>query len=229
MKKKERAKIDYIILIAVVILVLFGCVMVYSASYYSAFLKQNGDGAYYLKRQVIGVSLGMISMFVLSRVPFTLWKKLHKPIMIGSVLLLVAVFIPGIGISVHDSNRWINLGLFQLQPSEITKLAMIIVFAAHFEKNRHNMDSFKQAVLPVLAVCAIVAGLIILQPNLSTVVCMAAVTFVIMIGAGVKTRHLVWMGLAAVVLVVLAILVAPYRMKRLLVFLDPWKSTSGDS
>ena len=151
---------NYFIVIPMFILVVFGCVMVYSASFYSAGLTYDNE-YFFLTKQIIGAILGTIAFIVFSVTDYKVIKKVALPLFIFSIVLLVAVFIPGIGFSNYGATRWINLGLFTFQPSEIAKFAFVIFCSSYLSQNLEKRSSFKK-ILPILLSGGITCLLIIL-------------------------------------------------------------------
>ena len=166
MEKAKRGKIDFIVLITVLILTLFGCVMVYSASYYGAALDHGGDGAYYFRKQLLGAVLGLASLFFFMRFDFKRLESMKWIILGGSTVLLLMVFLPPpIGVSINGSSRWVNIGITTLQPAEVAKFGLIIYLASYFAQNRNKLQSFWHGVMPALLVVGAVVALIYLQPT----------------------------------------------------------------
>ncbi len=229
MEKDQRGNIDFIILIVVVILTLFGCVMVYSASYYGASIKYDGDGAYFFKKQLLGAALGIVCLFFFMRFDYKRLESMKWIILGASVLLLFMVFLPSpIGISINGSKRWVNIGVTTLQPAEFAKFGLVIYLASYFAQNRNKLQNFFRGVMPSLLVVGAIVVLIFLQPNFSMIMCIAVLTAIMMLTSGVRIRHLLNIGALGLVGVVAAIVTEPYRLKRVFAFLNPWQD-SGDS
>ncbi len=208
--------------VSVVCLVLFGAVMVYSASSYTA-LTQTGNRYFYLQKQLIGAFLGFFAMTFLSFFDYRKLVKLRWILYGISILLLVLVFVPGIGIENYGARRWIKFPLFTIQSSEVAKFGYLVFAAAYMSKNPDKMTSFV-GMLPVLVSGGFVFLLIMLEPNMSVTMCVALLTFALLFIGGVKIRHFVGIGLPAAAAVPVLILAEPYRLKRLTAFLNPWES-----
>lgn len=213
---------DKPLLLAVTALALFGVLMVYSASSYSAKLNY-GNEYYYLIKQVIGVLLGGAAMLGLSIVDYHVLAKFKYPVLIASYVLLALVFVPGVGVESYGAKRWIRLPFFTVQASEIAKFGFIIFAASHMSKSYKKMNTLK-GILPVVLVGGSMCVLIILEPNMSITMCMALLMLAMLFigGAGIKQLALLVAPLAALVPVLIAL--EPYRLARLTAFLDPWKS-----
>jgi cell division protein FtsW len=150
-----------------------------------------------------------------------------KPILYTALLLLVLVKIPGIGKTVNGATRWIGLGPLQIQPSEVIKLAMVLIMARFLAVDPYKIKSFRRGLIPSLALLGAVCGLIMLQPDLGTTLVIAAAVFFMLLAIGAKLWHMAGLGIAGIALVVASIIAAPYRMRRIFAFLDPWADPSG--
>lgn len=222
MEKSKKNSIDYTLTFAVLALLAFGCVMVHSAGSYQAKVYYNNE-YYYLFKQILGVILGVFAMIALS---FFNYKKLIKIryVLFGiSVVLLVLVFVPGIGVENYGAKRWIKFPLFTLQSSEIAKVCFVIFSSAYMSLNYEKMTTFK-GILPVLISGGIICFLIILEPNMSITMCVAIVMFCMLFIGGARIKHFVCIGAPALLAVPALIIVEPYRLKRLTAFLNPWAS-----
>ena len=222
MTDRACLKPDYILFAVTMILVVFGIIMVYSASMYSA-QKNYGSEYYFMFKQIVGAVLGVIAMTALTFMDYHILGKLRYFILGGSIVLLVLVFIPGIGVENYGARRWINLPFFTLQASEFAKFGFIIFTAFYMAKHHKKMTTFK-GVLPVLAVGVLICILIILEPNMSITICMALLMFVMLFVGGMRIKHFLFVGIPAVLAVVVLIFAEPYRLNRLMAFLNPWAS-----
>lgn len=225
MQVKRENSIDFCLLFTMLILVVIGAVFVYSASSYSASL-QLKDSFYYLKKQIIGIVLGLISCVAFSFIDYKKLEKTKYVLAILSIVLLVLVFIPKIGTSKYGARRWINLGFFTVQPSEIAKFALIIFAAGYMSKNATKVRTFR-GILPVILLGIVFCGLIIMEPNMSITMCMGLLLLFMLYIGGASFKHLLMLIIPLIVAVPLLIVVEPYRMKRLLAFLDPWAESSS--
>ena len=215
-------RFDPVLVAAVCGLVLFGIIMVYSASSYNAEVNY-GNEYYYMYKQIIGAILGFSAMFVLSVIDYHILIKFRYIILGISYVLLVLVFIPGIGVENYGAKRWINLPFFTIQASEIAKFGFIVFAAAYMAKNYKKMNTFL-GILPVLAVGASMCVLIILEPNMSITMCVIMLMFAMLFVGGARIKHFVLMAVPVVLLVPVLIVLEPYRLDRLMAFLNPWES-----
>lgn len=217
-------KINLKIPIIAVVLSVFGVVMIYSASSYSA-QKTYGDAFFYVKKQVFALILGIFAMIVLIFVDLDKLRKYSAVFYCAGLVLLAAVFIPGLGVESYGAKRWLNLGVTTVQPSEYAKFTTVL-FLANFmaDRDMRKPKNLFAALLIGLAECV----LIILEPNMSITVCAAAVVAVMIFVGGAKGSSLVALGCAGALAVPALIVAEPYRMKRLLAYVDPWSSPKGE-
>ena len=221
-----RARGDMFLPVLTVSFALFGVLTVYCASNYNA-QREYGDAFFYVKKQAIGVILGLAAMLFTANFDYCRYKKAGIPAVIISVALLGLVFVPGIGVESYGAKRWIGFFGITVQPSEIAKFSLVLFAAGYFSKKPERADKFI-TVLPVLAVGGAFCLLIIAEPNMSVTMCVGILLIGLLFVAGVKRRHMaaVLVPVAAAVPVLIAI--EPYRLKRLYAFLDPWASPKGE-
>jgi len=217
---------DWLIIIATVFLLGIGVVMVYSSSAVLAY-RELGDWYFYAKRQLLFALLGLAAMYVMVNIDYWLWKKWAKVGLIVAFVLLILVLIPGIGVVRGGARSWIGIGAFSLQPSEFIKLAMIIFFAKLFSERQRELTSFRKGLLPALLIMGLGFGLIMLQPDLGTGTVLAATVILMIYTAGARIAHLFGLMLVAVGGFAALVLAAPYRINRILGFLDPWQDPLG--
>lgn len=224
-KKGMKTEFDPVVFYTTMTLVFIGIVMVFSASYIQAAFKHQ-DAFYFLKRNVIYAVLGFIGMMITSRLEYTFWKKNATKIGILAVVLLVLVLTP-LGIEANGAKRWLGVGGATIQPAEIAKFASILITAKLIEKKYDNIKSLTKGVLPLLIVPGTFFILIMGQPNMSTAGTIILVTFVMLFVAGMNMKFvytMIALGIAAFAGLVLS---APYRLKRVLSFLDPFQDPLG--
>ena len=204
----------------------FGCVMIYSASSYTAEV-QYGDSLYFVKKQIIGVVLGTAAMIGTCFLPYKKLSKFTLPALIVAVVLLVLVFIPGVGITNYGATRWIGFGGITLQPSEIAKYAFALFAAAYFAKYPDKVKTVK-GVLPVLGVGLMFCLLIIIEPNMSITMCVGLLMLGIIFLSGTNFKTFLIILVPFVVAIPVLIILEPYRLQRLSAFLDPWASPKDE-
>jgi cell division protein FtsW len=200
---------------------LVGLVMVLSASSVVG-LHREGSSWFYFSRQLIGVVGGTILFLVTIRVDYRRWRNVAMLGYLGVVGLLVAVLVPGVGVNVNGSSRWVDLGFFQLQPSEFAKIATLFVVADLVARRQAWVADPHKVLLPALAWFGFVAVLLMAQPNLGTTLVLAATIFAVLFAAGVPGRYLARCATIGGSLALIATILTPYRRARFFAFLDPW-------
>lgn len=223
---KASGEIDYILFYTVILLVAVGVIMVYSASSYRA-ANELQDSMAYLKRQLAFVVVGGISMFFFMTWDYHRLKnsKLIMILIISTIGLLLMVFLfPPI----NGAQRWIPLGPFSLQPSEMAKYVIVIYSARSLDRKGDEIKSFWKGLFPNLLVAGIFAGLVLAEKNLSITSVIMFVTFILITISGARKRHLFTLGGIGILTGMSLIVLAPYRLKRLLSFMDPWADPRGD-
>ena len=220
MKREGFFSFDKPLAASAAVLSCIGLLFIYSASSYSAEL-QYGDAFRYVETQAVALALGIAAMFAVSFVRPEKIKKYSFVLFAVGVALLAAVFVPGFGVESYGAKRWINLGFFTVQPSEYAKFAMVAFLAAFAAKK--GVGTFPRA-LVFLATAGLVCLLLLLEPNMSVTICVGAAAFVLLFAAGAKPTHLAVILVPVVALGIALIVAEPYRVRRLLAFLDPWSS-----
>lgn len=223
---EKKARGDYALIVAIILLSVIGTVFIYSASNYSA-QKTYGDSFYFVKKQAIGILLGTVAMLFTCNFDYAKLKKFTIPVAIISFVLLVLVFVPGVGVENYGAKRWIGIGGVTLQPSEVSKFALILFCANFCSKNPERIKSFK-GVFCVLLFGGITCLLIILEPNMSITVCVGALMMTMLFAAGMRIKHFAFIILPAFALGVVLIIAEPYRLNRLAAFLNPWSNPKGE-
>jgi cell division protein FtsW len=204
-------------------LVVTGLVMVLSASSVSSYARY-GSSFLFFQRQSLWAVIGVVGYLFFARFDYRRLKGFGYVAFALVSVLLIAVLVPGMGKTVGGSSRWIGVGAFVIQPSEIAKLALILFAADVFSRREEKrFGEFANTALPMLPAMGLLAGLVMLQPDLGTTVLLGVIGFGLLFVAGAPLRHLIPMGLAGVTLAVGAGLASPYRRVRLLAFMDPWK------
>lgn len=220
--KKERI----LLIIAVVLLSLFGLIMIYSASNIWSEYKFN-DPYKYLKSQGLFLIISYIALFIISKVPYVEYKKKANMIFLVCVVLLVLVLIPGVGSVRNGSRSWFGIGGFGIQPSEFTKLGLIIFTSKYLSNNSKEIRNIKKGVLPILGILLLIFGLIMLEPDFGTGVVIVMTIVVLLFTSGVKMNFFIKIGVLGLIGVVALIIIAPYRMQRIVSFINPWNDPLG--
>lgn len=210
-----------LMLVATIPMLVAGLVMILSASSVESF-KRYGSSFLFFNKQLVGATVGIGVLIALSRVDYRRLRRFIGPLLALTIVLLVAVLIPGIGVARGGSSRWIPLGTFNLQPSELAKLT-VIFYAAHvLERKGNRVRDAGEMALPLLPVVGLIGLLVVIQPDLGTATICFGVAFLVIYLSGARGRHLAVLGGAGVLSVSALALSAGYRYARLKSFLDPW-------
>ena len=226
LKLTKKSNFDFLLVGATLVLVAVGVVMVYSASYYAADITY-GDKFFFMKKQIVGAVLGLVGMVFFSFVNYNFFQKLKWVALIIGFALLALVFVPVVGVTNYGATRWLNLGVTTIQPSEIAKFTFVLFSAAYFAKNINKVKKFT-GILPVVFAGGITCGLIILEPNMSITICVALTMITMLIVGGARAKHLAMLLVPMLAGAVVLVLIEPYRLKRLLAFVDPWSSAQAE-
>lgn len=208
------------------ILVAIGIVMIYSASSIYAHSSM-GDSIYFLKRHLLYLLLGIVMMFIAMTIDLELLRKFAKPVMLFAILLLVLVLVPHIGREAGGAKRWFRMGPFNFQPSEFAKIAMIIYMADLVSRKGALIKSFWKSYLPAVMVLGAVVGLVLLEPDLGTAITVTLVAFIILYVSGARPIYMWASFLASLPILYLLLFRVEYRMKRIMVFMNPWADKRG--
>jgi cell division protein FtsW len=219
---RRKNEYDYWILFTVLVLLAMGTIMVFSASSYSAQFYQNNK-YHYLFRQLLWSALGVISMFIFSKLDYHRIAAASPILIIISTVMLTLVIIPGIGYVSNDARRWFNLGFTTFQPSEFTKIAMILFLSFSLSKNSERLKSFTKGLLPYLLIIGLTDALLYFEPHMSAVILITLVSVIILFCAGAKIGHFLAIGIPGIIGGWLLILMMEYRVDRILAFSDPFK------
>lgn len=219
---------DYLLLTVVIVLSVIGLIAVYSSSYVLG-EAQFGDANYFVKKQSIFLVMGFVLMFAAMRFPYRHLMRLSPLLMLGTLVALALVLIPGIGIEQNGARSWIAMPspLPPLQPSELAKLAVLIYLAAWLSAKGEVLHDVSLGVIPFVGMVGVVTALIILEPDVGTAVMVAGITGVLFFVAGARMFHVLVLGMSGLVTVVMLILAGGYRMDRITAFLDAESDPSG--
>lgn len=221
----KRVAMDHSLLIITIVLALVGLVMVFSASAVVAGNRFHDPG-YFLKRQLAWLAFGFLLLHLASHIDYVWWKRLSIPLLGLTVVLLVMVLIPSLGVSAKGARRWLRLGPISVQPAEIAKLVAVMYLAAYLAKKEDRLTGFLSGLAPALLIIGVLGGLVLLEPDLGTVVVMGSVAIGLLFLGGARLSHLLSLGLCAVPVVLVLVLSSSYRRQRLMTFLAPWKDAS---
>jgi cell division protein FtsW len=218
--------IDYALLLTVLAMVIFGLIMVYSASFIYA-QERTGDGFAFIKKQLSVAALGFAALYAACRMPYRKWADWAYPLLGIAATLLVLVLIPGIGARVGGAQRWIHLGPFNVQPGEIAKFAVVIFVARLLERKHDRLHKLVPGMISPFFLALPVFGLLLAQPDFGTTAMITMVIFFLMFLAGVPKRYLGSALLAGGIVGSWLVLGTEYRRARLHAFMDPWSDPAG--
>ena len=218
--------VDRTLLVSILILIAVGLIFVCSASYIFA-ERRYGDGLYFFRRQVVFSLIGIAGMIAVGRINYRRFSSLVVPGLIVAIVALSAVFVPGIGTLSGGSRRWINLHVASFQPSELTKLVLVLYLAKTLDRKQNDLHDFAWGVLPACVVSGVLMALVIFEPDFGTTVMIGSVLLVMLFMAGVRVRHLLVMLVMSIISAGVVLFQEGYRKQRLLAFLDPWQHAQG--
>ena len=221
-----KKSVDILLVVSVLIISLFGLLMIFSASYVWAEYKFNNPYKFVIN-QGIFFFIGIIFMYIVSNIKYDIYYEKSNYLLIGCIILLVLVLIPGIGSVRNGSRSWFGIGSFGIQPSEFTKLCLIIFVSKYLVNNEKKLNDIKRGVLPILCVLFLVFGLIMLQPDFGTGMIIVMSIIGLLFVGGVDFKFFLKIGVVGVIGIVCLIIAAPYRLKRILSFLNPWEDPLG--
>ncbi|MBQ2834051.1 MAG: putative lipid II flippase FtsW [Clostridia bacterium] len=226
--EKARRTCDKSVVVLMVLLLVLGLVTLFSATYYQR--AASGDALSAVKKQLLGVGLGAAACAFLSRVPYRVFRRgrVMAFLLAVSFVLLTLVIIPGIGVSINGSRRWLNILGLSMQPSEFAKYAMVIFMAGALDRRADEIGSLFRCVVPLLIVPGVMFLLILEQPNLSTGGSILICALVMLIAAGLKKRHMALLSVCGLCVGAFYAWSAPYRRERLLSFRDPFAKMSDE-
>ncbi|MFA6066033.1 MAG: putative lipid II flippase FtsW [Candidatus Babeliaceae bacterium] len=222
----KQEKIVYVFVSIIAILIIIGLVFIYSSS--SAFaLEKCGSADYFLKKQIVGLFLGIIGLLVCMRIPCDYIERYAFLFFLCTLGLTALTFVSFFSVRIHGSSRWLHLCGFLFQPSELLKCGFIIYLASYLTKKEYTLHSFVYGYLPIIIMLACSALVLLLQPDFGQMVTLCATTCIIFVIARIKWAYLAATVLPAVPITALLIYIKPYRFKRIVTFLNPWNDPQG--
>jgi cell division protein FtsW len=223
------AELDYAVVSLAALLLGIGLVMVYSSSIAIAEAGQytGNQPAYFLIRHSVFVFVGVMAGFICFQFPMRLWQQAAPYLFVLGVLLLLVVLIPGIGKEVNGSQRWLSLGMFNLQPSELMKLLVVLYAADYTVRKAALMHSFRKGFLPMLMVMLLVGGLLLREPDFGAFVVITVTAMGVLFLGGMNWKLFAALIMLLIIGFVLLIWTSPYRLQRVMGFMDPWSDPFG--
>ena len=213
---------DIILLLVTLILITIGTVMIYSSSSILA-MERFKDGQYFIKKQIFFVFLGLGIMVLLTKIPYHHLKKLAYPGILLSVVFLVLLLIPSFGVRAGCATRWLKLGVFSFQVSEMAKVSVVLFLACFLSRKADHLTEFKRGILIPLSITLFIVGLIMLEPDFGTAAIIVIMMILMLYLSGSRILHLAGIAAAFVPLGLWLVIQKNYRLERLTSFLDPWK------
>jgi cell division protein FtsW len=218
---KNGFAVDKWLLVAVTGLLVVGVTMVLSTSYLYA-NERFADGTYFFRKQLIALGAGTVGMIACSLLGAPTYRRLAYPLLGFTVLILILVTIPGIGLLRGGARRWLSLAGLAFQPAELAKLSLVLYLAHSMAKKQDKIKTFAVGILPHLVVSGVCLSLLVLEPDFGTALILTMLLYSMLFVGGVRVVHLLGTALLALPALIYVMLTAPYRVRRLVTFLDPW-------
>ena len=223
---RDGFAVDKWLFFAVAVLLAIGVTMVLSTSYlYSQ--ERFADGTYFFRKQLIAMGAGLVALIVCSLVPSTTYRRLTYPLLGLTLVILILVLIPGIGVARGGARRWLMLTGFAFQPAELAKLAVVFYLAHSMAKKEETIHTFSLGVVPHLIVTGAFLATLLLEPDFGTALILIVLLYLMLFIGGARIHHLLATGLMALPVLIYVMLKAEYRLRRLMTFLDPWRDASN--
>ena len=221
MKKYQK-----LLLISVILLMILSLFMIYSASFIWAEYKFDNK-FHYVLTQGMFVLVGLVVLFIVSKIDNNFYYDKSNIILFGCIILLILVLIPGLGVVRNGSRSWFGIGSFGIQPSEFSKLGLIIFTSKYLSRSNKFLKDYKKGVFPILFILFLIFGLIMLEPDFGTGMIIILTIIAMLFVAGVNMKFFVGLGVLGVIGIVGLIIIAPYRMDRITSFINPWSDPLG--
>ena len=222
----KNRKMDIVLFLSIICISLFGLIMVYSSSYIWAEYKFNNPYKFVIHQGIFFV-FGLILLLIIRKIDYRIYFKHSNKIIFICILLLILVVIPGIGTVRNGSRSWFGIGSFGIQPSEFAKLGLIIFISKYMVNNEKKISNIKKCVLPIVGFILFIFGLIMLQPDFGTGVILVMTSMGLLFVGGVSLKFFIGVVIIGLVGVISLIAVAPYRLERILSFINPWSDPLG--
>lgn len=226
---KKNQKIDYTLLFITLGLLAYGLVVLYSASAVQSFADFRNTSYYIIHQIIYGAAIGLVAMYVCSKLDYHIWQKYLPYLIFLSLFLLMLVKIPGIGVVAGGAARWIRLGPAMFQPAELAKLVIILYLASWVEKKSGALNNFYFGILPSFLIIGLFGALILWQPDFGTMLVLLLVAFFMLFAAGIDWKYFFYSVISGFLILYAFIKIEPYRIKRLTTFLNPALDPKGIS
>lgn len=225
-ESKQKSHIDYLLLFTTLILLGIGLTMLFSASAAFAYVNR-GDLYFYLKRQLVWLAIGLISLWLTAKFNYRKYRVLYRPFLFLTLLSLCLVFVPGIGKEARGVYRSIGIGFISVTPSEIAKLGVVIYLAGSLVKKKDKMESYINGSLPYFIILGVISILIVMEPDLGSALIIAVIAFILLYAGGARISHLLYTIFLASVPLYFSIFEVGYRKSRIMGFLNPEQDPLG--
>jgi cell division protein FtsW len=223
---RDALAVDKWIFFSVLALLAVGLTMVLSTSYLYA-QERFGDGIYFFRKQLIAMGVGLVGLVTWSLIPAPMLRRLAYPLLAVTLVVLILVLIPGVGVMRGGARRWLMLPGFAFQPAELAKLALVFYLAHSMARKEAKIKTFSVGIVPHLIVAGAVLGVLLLQPDFGTALILAVVLYLMLFIGGARIPHLLSTGALALPVLAYVMLTAEYRLRRLMSFMDPWGDASN--
>ncbi len=218
---KNKKKIDYTLLVIAMLLLAIGLIVMQSASVVLSF-NNTGNSSYYFTHQLLyGGLIGLAMMIICSKIDYHRWQKLIPVTLLASLVLLMLVKVPGVGFTANGATRWVHFGPIVFQPAELAKIAVIFYLAGWLSNKKINIRDFLSGLLPAIVVIGLFALMLLWQPDVGSLLVIIGTSVVMLFAGGVSLKHLAALGILGVLALLLVIKLEPYRVNRLITFLNP--------
>jgi cell division protein FtsW len=225
--KTARRPGTYLALLGTIaVLNAIGVVMVLSASSVVS-LTDYGSPWYFFERQLVWTVLGVAAFLLVVRIDYRRWRHIVRPLLIATMAMLVLVLVPGFGVYVAGSRRWLGFGSWRFQPSEIAKLALLLFTADLLTRRKDELGDWRRVLRPALLLLVCIGGLVMLEPDLDSTLLLAMIAAAVLVAGGIRVQHLVAVGASGFALATTLALAAPYRRARVLTFLHPTRDAGN--
>lgn len=218
---KGLLSLDLQLWIEVLMLIVVGLIMVYSASFVISFQK-TGDATHYVKRQFVWIALGLVTMIAVSRIPCDGYKNYARLILLAAIGSLALVLVPGIGVKLNNARRWFSVGYLNVQPAEFVKVAWIVFLSVSLSMKQDRIKKFSVGFLPHMFWCGAISALLLLEPDFGTTFMICLLTLLMLTVAGVPIRHLLILAPIGSAGFYHFVYRVPYRWERITAFMNPW-------
>ncbi len=208
------------------VLLLLGLLMVLNTTYFLG-IERKGDAFHFFKLHLAHIAAGLIALGLLSQFSLAGLKRLAMPLFVASAVMLVLLYVPGLGLIKGGARRWLRLGPAVIEPSELVKFALVFFLAKFLSKRQEQLCSIANGLLPVFLIVGPIALMILKQPDFGSTVMIALILFAMLYAAGARASHLAIAGSGAFAVLIFQAAAKSYRMKRLTTFLDPWSVARG--